>query len=140
MKRFGLAAAAACALAWTAPAYADEAQDLAAIKAQLNAMDHEYREKIASLEVRLKKAEADAASARAAATKANTTASTAVASARTAQAAAQQVAEAAPAAAAPTPPASNNAFNPGIAAVLNGFYAAVVTRSRQAAHSWLRCR
>ena len=123
MKRFGLAAAAACALAWTAPAYADEAQDLAAIKAQLNSLDHEYRAKIASLEVRLKKAEADAKTAREAATTANKSANAAQATAAQATQSVQQVADNAPAMPI-TPPTSNNAFNPGIAAVLNGFYAA----------------
>ena len=42
------------------PAFADEASDLAAMKAQLNTLDHEYDGKIRPLESRLEKAEAEA--------------------------------------------------------------------------------
>jgi hypothetical protein len=123
------------------PACADEAADLAAIKAQLKIMQHNYDSKIHSLEVRLVKAEADARAARIAA--ARPARPVAVAAETTHQAgqtfdqpAAQQTQIAESPAGAPqdivdnTPPpppaapASNNAFNPGIAAVLNGFYVA----------------
>ena len=111
------------------PAFADEAADLAAIKAQLNTLQHDYGAKIHALESRLAKAEADAKAARAAAADANKSASTAQATAQTATITADQstaalqqaIADNAPP---PPPPASNNSFNPGIAAVLNGFYVA----------------
>jgi hypothetical protein len=118
------------------PAFADEAADLAAIKAQLSAMNS----KIHSLEVRLAKAEGDAKVARAAAARSAHPVAVAGNSQSTAQTfdqPAAQVAQAAPAPDAPpqevadnapppppSAPASNNAFNPGIAAVLNGFYVA----------------
>ena len=125
------------------PASAAEATDLAAIKTQLKLMQHEYDTKIHSLEVRLARAEADAKAARVAAIKPSHAAPAAVASNATPstgqtfdQATTQvgtPVSDAAPQDAvvvdnSPTPPsatpASNNAFNPGIAAVLNGFYLA----------------
>jgi len=135
MRRYFLLPIAAVLLA-ASPAIADEAADLAAIKAQLKIMQHDYDSKIHSLEVRLAKAEADAKAARMAAAK--PVRSAAVASravpARTAgQSPTQPVTDtpdAAPqdtAVADNTPPpptaapASNNAFNPGIAAVPNGF-------------------
>jgi hypothetical protein len=126
-----------------APAIADEASDLAAIKAQLGAMQREYNSKIHSLEVRLAKAEADAKAARLVA--AHAPRPVAVAETRpasppqeTVQAQAatqpvtgdqspdgtpQTVTDTSPPPP-PAAPASNNAFNPGIAAVLNGFYVA----------------
>jgi hypothetical protein len=134
----------ACALVaatmWlSAPAMADEAADLAAIKAQLGAMNA----KIHSLEVRLAKAEGEAKEARAAAAKgarptavASNTAAPATAQtfdqpatvpvtgAAAPDAAPQDVAPEPPPPPPAAPPASNNAFNPGIAAVLNGFYVA----------------
>src|SRR5476651_1187722 len=121
------------------PAFADEAADLAAIKAQLNSLEHEYGGKIRSLENRLAKAEADARDARAAAATANRSATAATTAARAATQSAeasnnavQQAAADAPPPA-PAPPASNNAFNPGIAAVLNGFYVAS-SHDTQTAH------
>ena len=127
---FLAATAVLVSLSAVSPAFADEASDLAAIKAQLGALQREYGGKIRSLENRLAKAEADARAARAAAATASATAGAAQASAAAATvsvdqstAALQQaLADAPPPAAAP--PASNNAFNPGIAAVLNGFYVA----------------
>jgi len=121
------------------PAFADEAADLAAIKAQLKALEHEYGGKIRLLETRLAKAEADAREARAAAAAANRSASAASTAAQAATPSAEAsntspppvVAEAPPPPQAP--PASNNAFNPGIAAVLNGFYMAS-SRETQTAH------
>lgn len=130
MKKLGLAAALmAGASFFIAPAYADDNADLAAIKKQLNAIDHEYRAKIADLEVRLKKAEADAKAARIAAATANKSAGEAQTNAQAAQVTVQQVAQTVQQSADAVPaetnrPAAANAFNPGIAAVLNGFYSA----------------
>ncbi|HTT99005.1 MAG TPA: hypothetical protein VMF58_13210 [Rhizomicrobium sp.] len=134
------------ALFAASPALADEAADLAAIKAQIKLMQHDYDAKIHSLEVRLSKAEAEAKAARVAVAKPSHAAPVAVASnaASTTPSTGQtfdqpqtQIATPAPDAAPqdvavadntppppPAAPASNNAFNPGIAAVLNGFYAA----------------
>ena len=137
MNRLIISLSIAAALFAASPALADEASDLAAIKAQLGAMNA----KIHSLEVRLAKAEGDAKQARAQAAKsARPTAvasGTAPSTGQTFDQPTTQVAQAAPAPEAPpqevTPdvpppppsaPASNNAFNPGIAAVLNGFYVA----------------
>ena len=122
------------------PVFADETADLAAIKAQLNTLQHEYGSKIRSLEARLAKAEAEARAARADAATAGKSATAAEATAQTATqtieastAALQQaLADNAPP---PAPPASNNAFNPGIAAVLNGFY---VASSRDTKNSTIR--
>jgi hypothetical protein len=120
------------------PAVADTASDLSAIKAQLNTIQHDYATKIRSLEVRLAKAEADAKAARAAAARSGkqvvvakaepqpqlqTVADTTAADQNAApvdQPAPEPVDNTPP----PAPPTSNNAFNPGIAAVLNGFYLA----------------
>jgi len=134
MLRFTPVAVAATAFLTASPAFADEASDLAAIKAQLNVLQREYGGKIKSLEARLAKAEADAKAARAQAATASKSAQTAQASAaaatqtvdKTTADLQQALADNSAAAAAPTPapPASNNAFNPGIAAVLNGFYVA----------------
>ena len=111
------------------PAIADEAADLAAIKAQLNTLQHDYGAKIRALESRLAKAEAEAKAARADAATAGKSATTAQVTAQTATMTAEQSTAALQQALAdnappPAPPASNNAFNPGIAAVLNGFYVA----------------
>ena len=140
MKNIVIAASAAATLFASCPAIADEAADLAAIKAQLGALQHEYAGKIRSLESRLAKAEAEAKAAREAAAAAGKSATTAEATAQTATqtveastAALQQaLADNAPP---PAPPASNNAFNPGIAAVLNGFY---VASSRDTKNTHLR--
>jgi hypothetical protein len=137
MNRLIISLSIAAVLFAASPALADEASDLAAIKAQLGAMNA----KIHSLEIRLAKAEGDAKQARVQAAKsARPTAvasGTAPSTGQTFDQPAAQIAQAAPAPDAPpqevTPdvpppppaaPASNNAFNPGIAAVLNGFYAA----------------
>ncbi|HEY4940120.1 MAG TPA: hypothetical protein VII56_01725 [Rhizomicrobium sp.] len=128
--RSRIAWAGAFSFLFASPALADEASDLAAIKAQLGALQREYGGKIRSLESRLAKAEADARAAREAAAVAGKSATAAQASAAaatvsvdTSTAALQQALADAPPPA-PAPPASNNAFNPGIAAVLNGFYVA----------------
>ncbi len=68
MRRYFLLPIAAVLLA-ASPAIADEAADLAAIKAQLKIMQHDYDSKIHSLEVRLAKADADAKAVRMAAAK-----------------------------------------------------------------------
>jgi len=130
-RRSGAACAFTAVLLFAiSPACADEATDLAAIKAQLNTIEHEYGGKIRSLENRLAKAEAEAREARAeaaaasrSATVATTAAQAATQSAEASNTAIQQAAAEAPPPPA-APPASNNAFNPGIAAVLNGFYVA----------------
>lgn len=122
------------------PALADEASDLKAIKAQIAQMQKNYDGRIRSLENRLAKTEAELKVARSSTKQPVAVASTA---APTDNAAAQTFDQTAPQPAAPTPdaapqdvvadaappppaaaPASNNAFNPGIAAVLNGFYVA----------------
>ena len=127
-------------------ARADEASDLAAIRKQLNGMQHEYEAKIRSLETRLAKAERDAKAARTVAQAASRHQVVAAA----APPAPEQVAQAAPSPAPvdmsaesapipeqssappPTPPTSQNAFNPGIAAVLNGFYLAAAHDTKNA--------
>lgn len=117
------------------PALADEAGDIAAIKAQLGQMQHDYDSRIRALEKRLAKAETEVKVARAQVAKpvavAQATPPAAPASAADAPLPDATPADAAPPpdavadnAPPPAPPASNNAFNPGIAAVLNGFYVA----------------
>ncbi len=125
MKRLGLAAAAVSTLVWTAPAFAAaDAADLAAIRSDISSLRHDYESKIKDLEARLKKAEAEAKAAKASVAAAQVSAkSSAAAAQQTAQ-----VAQAAPAAEpvsqsiTPRAPTAANAFNPGIAAVLNGFF------------------
>jgi hypothetical protein len=133
MNRLILAFSITALLAAAAPAAADEAADLAAIKAQLTTMNA----KIHSLETRLAKAETEAKEARAAASRSSRPVAVASGDSKSTgqtfdqpqlaqaapQAAPQDVAPEAPPPPA-APPASNNAFNPGIAAVLNGFYLA----------------
>src|SRR5258706_14916164 len=95
-------------------AIAAPADDLSAIRDAITNLRQDYEAKIKDLEDRLQKAQAEAEAAKA--------------SADSAQAAAQDaqknVAAAQPAAPEPQAraPASANALNPGIAAVLNGFY------------------
>ncbi|HWA88814.1 MAG TPA: hypothetical protein VG889_02185 [Rhizomicrobium sp.] len=134
MKRF-LLLFLLCA---ASPAFASEASDIAAIKAQLGAMQHDYDSRIRSLEKRLAKAEGELKVARAAAAKPVAVASTAgTGTAQSFDRPAATPTDAPAPDAAPqdvvadnippppaAPPASNNAFNPGIAAVLNGFYVA----------------
>src|SRR3954470_9691798 len=144
MKRQTILAAllAASSAIQANPVWADEAADLAAIRKQLNVMQHDYQAKIRSLEARLAKAERDAKTARNVAQAASRHSSVAAATAgppeQVAQAAPPPTAPPAPAdtsaesaaipeqspAPPPTPPTSQNAFNPGIAAVLNGFFMA----------------
>jgi len=138
---FGFACVAILALLQR-PALADEAGDLAAIKAQIATMQRTYDARIHALEVRLGKAEADARAARLVA--ANAKRSLVVAQATPAAQAPAPIAEA-PSTAAPPPseipqpdtpqpsaPASANSFNPGIAAVLNGFYVAATRNTKNA--------
>jgi hypothetical protein len=114
--RYAAGAGAAMALvSATGFAEAQTPQDLNALRKDVETLRHDYEAKIGDLESRLAKAEADAASARQEAATA------------TAQAAA--LAQAEPVDRIPAPqmasasgaPAAANAFNPGIAAVLNGF-------------------
>jgi hypothetical protein len=145
-----LSSAAIAAFACAHPAQADQASDLAAIKAQHKVIQHHDTAKIHSLEVRLAKAEADAKAARAAVAKSTGKPAKTALLAKVETTPEVQTADNTPAPAgnqsstdqtviasadqAPTPvdiadntpapsaPASQNAFNPGIAAVLNGFY------------------
>src|SRR6266566_6933512 len=93
-------------------AFAAPADDLAAIRDAISNLRQDYEAKIKDLEDRLQKAQAEAEAAKAVAD--------------SAQAAAQEAKTVAAAQPAPEPqqraPASANALNPGIAAVLNGFY------------------
>src|SRR5882672_12189114 len=92
-------------------ALAAPADDLSAIRDAITNLRQDYEAKIKDLEDRLQKAQAEAEAAKA--------------SADSAQAAAQEAKTVAAAQPAPEPsrtPASANALNPGIAAVLNGFY------------------
>jgi hypothetical protein len=137
MRRFILL----CAFLLAAPpAFASEAGDIAAIKAQLTAMQHDYDSRIHSLEKRLAKTEGELKVARASGKPVAVAANADTSAPQTGQTF-DQAAAASPAAPPPdtapqdvvaddtapppaAPPASNNAFNPGIAAVLNGFYVA----------------
>ena len=131
-------------------AHAEQVSDLSALRAQMIQMQKDYAARMAALEKRLAKAEAEAATARKTASAASTTAKTAAVSAAKSEAKLAAVprvplppvaaaaplpapaeppaelalasAEPPPAAPPAAPPSSNNAFNPGIAAVLNGFY------------------
>jgi hypothetical protein len=150
MKRKTIPAALVAASAGflIGPAFADEASDLAAIRKQLNAMQHEYETKIKTLETRLAKAERDAKAARAVAQAASKPGVVASAAAPRPEEVAQAAAPPLPASAdisaesapipeqsptpPPTPPTSQNAFNPGIAAVLNGFYLAASQDTKNA--------
>ncbi len=106
------AAAAAALIATIPPAEAQTAQDLKALRQDVETLRHDYQAKIDDLETRLAKAEAEASAARKAAEEAT--------AANAATAKAVDVLANEPAAP-PAAPASANAFNPGIAAVLNGF-------------------
>src|SRR5690242_7598653 len=131
------------------PAAAQGASDLAALKAEMQRMQRNYAAQMRALEKRLEAAEARAAAAqqnadtaqtaaKTAAVAADSAGKTATAAGAKAQAATEMVTAsadkfeqvlaqaqsqmAAASAPPPPPPTSNNAFNPGIAAVLNGFY------------------
>ena len=131
----------------TLPAFADQASDLAALKSEMNRMQRDYAARMKALEKRLEAAETKArdaqqnadtanASAKTAAVAADTAGKAAAAAGTKAQAATEMVtasadkfqevltqAQAQMAANVPAaPPSSNNSFNPGIAAVLNGNY------------------
>jgi hypothetical protein len=95
-------------------AFAAPADDLSAIRDAITNLRQDYEAKIKDLEDRLQKAQAEAEAAKASADSAR-------AAAEDAQ---KNVAAAQPAAPEPQAraPASANALNPGIAAVLNGFY------------------
>ncbi len=105
-------ALAATATLSTAPALAAANNDLSAIRDDIMKLRQEYEARLKDLEDRLQKAQAEAEAAKA-------SAATAQAAAETAQKTAEQ-----PPPPPPPPPVSNNAFNPGIAAVLNGFFVA----------------
>ncbi len=129
--RTAVLAAAPVAFGWATPSIADQASDLAAIKSEIAQMQREYNARIAALQAQLKKAEAEAHAARAAAATANKTAGSAQVAAEQMAQAAQAAQEQAPeTAAVPPPPSSINSFNPGIAAALNGFYAAATQNTK----------
>ena len=136
--RFGFVCFAFLA-SFSSPAFADEAADLAAIKTEISAMQKTYDARIHVLEVRLAKAEAEARAARLAARNVDRSLvlekkpeSNEVETASAAPVA--PPAEAPPPE--PTPQtsaaSSANSFNPGIAAVLNGFYVAATRDTRNA--------
>ena len=81
-------------------------QDLSTLRADIDALKQSYEARLNELEARLAKAEAETAEAKA--------------EAADAKSGIDQVASAQPAPP-PSAPSSQNAFNPGIAAVLNGF-------------------
>jgi hypothetical protein len=105
----------------SAPAHAQQSpqaqSDTAAIRQMIDQMKRDYETRIRDLERRLEKTESDARAAQAAASQAQQQATTAQAQAQTAQ----QTAQTPP----PAPPSGPGAFNPGIAAVLNGNYNAL---------------
>jgi len=106
------------ALLAATPAWAAADDNLAAIRNEIQQLKDDYEARIKGLEDRLQKAEAESEAAKAAAT-----------AAQAAATAAQTAEKAAEVAAAPPPPpaatpSAANAFNPGIAAVLNGFVSA----------------
>jgi hypothetical protein len=104
--------AALVAVAGRTPAWAAAGDNLATIRSEIMKLKEDYETKIKDMEDRLGKAEADAQAAKEAA-----------ATAQTAAQDAQKTAEQPPPPP-PLPPVSLNAFNPGIAAVLNGFFVA----------------
>lgn len=110
----GVAAAISLAamLAAAGPAAADEAQDIAAIRAEMEAMRADYDARMNALEARLEKAEEAASAAEVKAANAGAAPAPVVAAAPP------------PQPASPRPPVSASAYNPGIAVVLNGTYAA----------------
>jgi hypothetical protein len=116
-KRAAGAAAAMALVAGPAIAHAQTPQDLNGLRRDMDTLRKDYEAKIGDLEARLAKAEAEAAAAKEAAAQAQSAAATAQAAPPVETIPAQV---AGPAGA----PASQNAFNPGIAAVLNGFFTA----------------
>ena len=105
-------AAAAAATLSSMPALAAPSDDLSAIRQDIQKLRQDYEAKLKDLEERLQKAQVEAEAAKA--------------SAAMAQAAAEEAKTAAAETQSPPPPpaapVSQNAFNPIIAAVLNGFY------------------
>jgi hypothetical protein len=109
---------AAAAAFYGAPAFGATADALSAIREDILKLRQDYEAKLKDLEGRLQKAQAEAEEAKASA-----------AAAQAAAEEAQKTAAAEPQAAPPPPvvpraPTSVNALNPGIAAVLNGFFVA----------------
>lgn len=101
MRQHILAASIALALSPAMAGAASNADDLAAIRQQIQALQSDYEARIRALEARLQQAEAEAHAAK------------------------QDAAAAQQAAATPTPPApsaSANAFNPAVSAILTGTY------------------
>ncbi len=127
--RIAVGVVAAVLLSVQTPALGAQADDLAAIRSDISTLRHDYEAKIKDLEARLKTAEAEAKAAKASATAAAAAANSSAAAAQKTVAVAQAVPATPPAASsapAPRAPASANAFNPAIAAVLNGFFVATL--------------
>ena len=108
--------AAITAFGGAGSAFAAPDDNLATIRDAISNLRQEYEAKIKDLEDHLQKAEAEAEAAKAAADSAQAAAQDAQKNAVAAQAAAEPQA--------PRVPTSINTFNPGIAAVLNGFFVA----------------
>lgn len=106
------AGALAAAVILSTPAYAQSADDIAALRRDMETLRQDYESRISDLEARLAQAEADAAAARQAAS-----------SATAADPSAPVLVDALPASSA-SAVRSANAFNPGISVVLNGFLTA----------------
>jgi len=115
---------ASLALAFAAPSFAADSDEIAQLRRDIAAMKSAYEARIDALEKRLEAAEAHSKAAEANATAATTAAAQATATANQA-AAAQPAAPApveAPAAVASGAPSSGNSFNPEISLILSGLY------------------
>ncbi len=115
------ALAAAMILSGVSPAWAASDEDLAAIRSAISKLREDYEAKIKGLEDRLQKAETETAAAKASAAAAESAAQEAQKNTVAQAAPPQPIPEPLPA---PRQPQSQNAFNPAIAAVLNGFFVA----------------
>ena len=114
---------ASLALAFAAPSYAADSDEIAQLRRDIAAMKSAYEARINALEKRLEDAEAHSKAAEATATAANTAATQAAATASAAASAPTPVAPIeAPAAVASGAPSSGNSFNPEISLILSGIY------------------
>jgi hypothetical protein len=119
--RFAAAAIAGAAF-MTTPAFAQNADDVAALRHDMEQLRQDYEARLGDLEARLSAAEAEAAAAHAAADAAQATADGGAAPSDDALVFADQAAASAPAA---SPAGANqNIYNPGISVALNGFLTA----------------
>lgn len=117
LTRYAASAIAAAALIST-PAHAQSAGDIAALRRDMDQLRHDYESRISDLEARLAQAEADATAARAAADAAQSAAQTTPQDVVTVD---QTPADSQSASAGG---GNQNAYNPGISVVLNGFLTA----------------